>query len=58
MDGRTDVQMDIRTDNLPILQDFVPYWGHYPIAAKFQLEYRIMRDKGTVDRKKKIKKRF
>ena len=34
MDGRTDGRMDLRTEvrmeNLPILQDFVPYQGRYP----------------------------
>ena len=36
MDGRTDEQMygrtDVRTENLPILQDFVPYRGRYPAS--------------------------
>ena len=29
-DGRTDGQTNVRTENLPILQDFVPYQGHCP----------------------------
>ena len=30
MDGQTDKQTDERTENLPILQDFVPYRGRCP----------------------------
>ena len=31
---RTDRWTDIRTENLPILQDFVPYWGRCPKMKK------------------------
>ena len=38
MDGRTDGRMDGRTDvrreNLPILQDFVPYRGRCPASQR------------------------
>ena len=30
MDGWMDGRTDVRTENLPILQDFVPYQGHCP----------------------------
>ena len=30
-----DKQTDRRTENLPILQDFVPYWGRCPKTGKF-----------------------
>ena len=30
IDGETDRQAYIRRENLPILQDFVPYWGRCP----------------------------
>ena len=36
MDGRTDIQKYGRTENIPILQDFVPYWGRCP-KAKLEL---------------------
>ena len=29
---RTDGWTDKRMENLPILQDFVPYWGHCPVS--------------------------
>ena len=32
MDGQTNEQTNKHTENLPILQDFVPYWGHYPAS--------------------------
>ena len=39
MDGRTDGWTDGRTDgwteNLPILQDFVPYWGRCPKSMAY-----------------------
>ena len=31
-DGQTNVRMDGQTENLPILQDFVPYWGRCPAS--------------------------
>ena len=53
MDGWTDGQMDrrtdVRTENLPILQDFVPYWGCCPAAAQLQPKNCIKRGKGTAD---------
>ena len=33
MDGQTDVRTDIRMENLPILQDFVPYRGCCPAST-------------------------
>ena len=33
-DGHRDVWTDVRTENLPILQDFVPYGGRCPKTAK------------------------
>ena len=44
-----DGQMDGRSENLPILQDFIPYWGHSPTTGKLQLENCIKRGKGTAD---------
>ena len=32
--GRTDERMDGRTENLPILQDFVPYRGRCPASIE------------------------
>ena len=53
MDGWTDRWMDGRTDgrmeNLPILQDFVPYWGRCPATAQLQTKNYIKRGKGTAD---------
>ena len=48
-DVRTYVQTDGRTENLPILQDFVPYRGRCPATAQLQLENCIKRGKGTAD---------
>ena len=31
---QTDGRTDERTENLPILQDFVPYWGRCPATAQ------------------------
>ena len=45
MDGWTDE----RTENLPILQDFVPYRGHCPATAQLQPENRKKWGKGTAD---------
>ena len=45
MDGRTDG----RTENLPILQDFVPYWGRCPATAQPEPKNCIKRGKGTAD---------
>ena len=45
MDGRTDV----RTENLPILQDFVPYQGCCP-ASPMKTKEEVERGKGTADR--------
>ena len=44
-----DGQMDGRTENLPILQDFVPYRGHCPATAQLQPKNYIKRGKGTAD---------
>ena len=61
MDGRIDGCMDVRmyrctdghtygrTENLPILQDFVPYRGRCPATAQLQPENCIKRGKGTAD---------
>ena len=48
-DGWTDGRTVERMDNLPILQDFVPYWGRYPAAAQFQSKNCIKRGKSTAD---------
>ena len=37
-------------ENLPILQDYAPYWGCCPATAKLPLEYSINWGKGTADR--------
>ena len=49
MDGQTDGQMEEQTENLPILQDFVPYWGRYPATVQLQPKNCIKRGKGTAD---------
>merc|ERR1711895_315254 len=49
MDGRTGGQTDGRTENLPILQDFVPYQGRCPATAQFKPKNYIKRGKGTAD---------
>ena len=41
--------MDRRMENLPILQDFVPYWGRCPATAQLQPKNCIKRGKGTAD---------
>ena len=49
MDGRTDG----RTENLPILQDFVPYRGRCPasikITKKKTIRKKVKQGKGTAD---------
>ena len=45
MDGRTNGP----TENLPILQGFVPYWVRYSATAQLQLEHSIKQGKGTAD---------
>ena len=40
-DGRTD-------RNLPILQEFVPYWGRYP-ASPMKTKEKVEQGKGTAD---------
>ena len=49
MDGRTDVGMYEQMENLPILQDFVPYQGHCPATAQPLTKNCIKRGKGTAD---------
>ena len=49
MDGWTDGRMDGRTENLPILQDFVPYRSRCPATAQLQPKNYIKRGKGTTD---------
>ena len=49
MDGRTDGQTDVRMENLPILQDFVPYRGCCPATAQLQQKNCIKRGKGIAD---------
>ena len=44
MDGRTNE----RTENLPILQDFVPYWGRCP-ASPHENKEKEEQGKGTAD---------
>ena len=39
---RTDGRTDVRTENLPILQDFVPYRGHCP---KKRVEFKGLNNK-------------
>ena len=36
-------------ENLPILQDFVPYWGSCPATAQLQPENIMKQGKGTAD---------
>ena len=49
MDGRTYGRTDGRTENLPILQDFVPYRGRCPAKAQLQPKNSIKQGKGTAD---------
>ena len=53
MDVRTDVRTYGctygRTENLPILQDFVPYRGRCPATAQLQPKNYIKQGKGTSD---------
>ena len=49
MDGQTDGRMNEWTENLPILQDFVPYWDRCPAKAQLQPDNYIKRCKGTAD---------
>ena len=44
----TDVWMDIRTESLPILQDFVPCWGRCP-ANFCDFTTSDKQGKGTAD---------
>ena len=47
MDRQTDGRTDRWTENLPILLDFVPYWGRYPATAQLALKYSIKQGKST-----------
>ena len=49
-DGRTDVRTYVRTENLPILQDFVPYWDRCPATAQLQPKNCVKQGKGTAGR--------
>ena len=49
MNGRMDGPTDGQMENLPILQDFVPYRGRCPAAAQFQPKNCVKRGKGTAD---------
>ena len=49
MDGWMDGQTNGRIENLPILQDFVPYWGRCPATPQLQLENRVKRGMGAAD---------
>ena len=49
MDRWTDGWTDVRTENLPILQDFVPYRGRCPATAQLQAKNYMKRGKGTAD---------
>ena len=51
MDGWIDRQTERRMENLPILQDFVPYRGRCPATAQLQPENYIKQGKGTADHK-------
>ena len=44
-----DRQMYRWTENHPILQDFIPYWGCCPATAQLQPKKYIKRGKGTAD---------
>ena len=46
---KLDVRTDVRTENLPILQDFVPYRGRCPATAQLQPKNCIKQGKGTAD---------
>ena len=48
MDERTDGRMDGRTENLPILKDFVPYQGRCP-ASPMKTKEKEEQGKGTAD---------
>ena len=48
-DRRTDGRMDGQTENLPILQDFVLYWGCCPATAQPYPKNCIKWGKGTAD---------
>ena len=47
-DGRTDGRMDGQTENLPLLQDFVPYRGRCP-ASPMKTKEKVEQGKGTAD---------
>ena len=49
MDRWMDGRMDGRMENLPILQDFVPYRGRCPATAQLRPENYIKRVKGTAN---------
>ena len=44
-----DKRKDGWKENLPIIQDFVPYWGRCPVTAQLQTENYIKRGKATAD---------
>ena len=48
-DAQTDGWTDGRTENLPILLDFVPYRGLCPATAQLEPKNCIKRGKGTAD---------
>ena len=48
-DGRMDGRTNEQTENLPILQDFVPYRGRCPATAQLQPKNYMKRGKGTAD---------
>merc|ERR1712015_220669 len=47
--GRTDGRMDVRTENLPILQDFVPYRGRCPASQRKIYANKEKQGKGIAD---------
>ena len=49
MDGRTNGQTNKRTENLPILQDFVPYWGRCPASQRKIYANKEKQGKGIAD---------
>ena len=49
MNERTNGRTDERMENLPILQDFVPYQGRCPATAQLHPKNCVKRGKGTAD---------
>ena len=69
MGGQTDERTDERMENLPILQDFVPYRGRWPktknlnmtlnsLLAKWQVSVKSYSLNGNFTRKWRVKRYF